>query len=59
MEERNFIKFQALLMKLYFRYHKWLGSKKSENELEIEFIERYCKLLRKFNDLVQKLKIKL
>lgn len=59
MEEGNFIKFQMSLMKFYFRYYKWLGSKKSENELELEFIEKYSRILRKLNDVLQKLKLKL
>jgi len=56
MAEEEFRKVQIRLMKFYFRIYKMFGSKKTENQLELEFIGKYCKALRKLNNFHEKLK---
>jgi hypothetical protein len=56
MAEEEFRKVQIRLMKFYFRIYKMFGSKKTENQLELEFISKYCKALRKLNNFHEKLK---
>ena len=47
------------LMKVNFHFHKWFGSKKSETEIELNFIQKYSTMLRKFNNTLLKLKLKI
>ena len=58
MENKEFIKFQMRLMKLYYHYRKCRGSTLTENETELEYIEKYSKSLRKINDILQKFKLR-
>ena len=58
MENKEFIKFQVRLMKLYYHYCKWRGSTLTENEIELEYIKKYSTGLRKINDFLQKFKLR-
>ena len=58
MENQKFMKFQIRLMKLYYHYRKWRGSTLTENEIELEYVEKYSKSLRKINDILQKFKLR-
>ena len=58
MEEKEFMTFQIRLMKLYYRYRKWRGSTLTENEIELEYVEKYSTGLRKINNFLQKFKLR-
>ncbi len=54
MSEENFRKVQILLMLIYAYFKKIFDHKKSINDLELEFIEKYGCGLRKINERMKK-----
>jgi len=53
MDEHNFQKFQLFLINLYVKILKTFGSKKTANELVLDYIDNYSELMRKINDIIK------
>lgn len=52
MDNETFQKFQIFLIRSYTMLNKRLSSKKTEDEIELEFIEKYGEVLRKLNNFL-------
>jgi len=58
MDEHNFQRFQILLIRIYVYIKKVFGTKKDINQIELEFVSKYSKILRKINDFLINLSYK-
>jgi hypothetical protein len=56
MKDVIFLSFQAFLIRNYARIQLLFKTNKTEDEIELEFIEKYSPMLRKVNNNIEKFK---